>query len=235
MVLAGGPFNSGRCYKVITTIMPDHIFDSMKTKAIILDLDNTIYPVSSIGEELFSSLFQLIQQYGEYSGHFPEIKQAIMRQPFQKVADTYKFSNRLKEAGTDLLKNLTYDKPMLAFADYAQVKHLPGAKFLVTTGFAKLQQSKIKQLNLASDFTEIQVVDPSTTSKTKQDVFQDILSRHNYQPAEVVVVGDDPESELKGGAALGLVTVLYDKINLNPGTTAYPRITDFSQLKHYIT
>jgi putative hydrolase of the HAD superfamily len=37
----------------------------MRKKAIILDLDNTIYPVSSIGDKLFKSLLHLISDSGD--------------------------------------------------------------------------------------------------------------------------------------------------------------------------
>jgi putative hydrolase of the HAD superfamily len=42
----------------------------MQKKAIIFDLDNTVYAVRTIGEELFASLFELITQDGKsYTGH----------------------------------------------------------------------------------------------------------------------------------------------------------------------
>ena len=42
----------------------------MTKKALILDLDNTIYPVSAIGEKLFGKLFHLIIESGDYTGDF---------------------------------------------------------------------------------------------------------------------------------------------------------------------
>ena len=38
----------------------------MPKQALILDLDNTIYPVQQIGQDLFCNLFQLISESGEY-------------------------------------------------------------------------------------------------------------------------------------------------------------------------
>lgn len=206
----------------------------MKKKALILDLDNTIYPVSSIGEELFKSLFDLILKSGEYSGDFEAIRKEIMRTPFQKVAADFKFSSQLTETGTELLKNLSYDKPMFAFEDYAAIKNIPCKKFLVTTGFIKLQQSKVKQLGIENDFAEVHIVDPRTSDKTKKDIFQDILNRYGYSQADVLVVGDDLNSEIKAATELGIDTVLYDKLNFNPDITLLNKISDFSQLKDYV-
>ncbi|GEO02857.1 hypothetical protein AAE02nite_05210 [Adhaeribacter aerolatus] len=206
----------------------------MKKKALILDLDNTIYPVSSIGEALFKSLFELIKQSGEYFGDFKEIKQEIMRTPFQKVAADFKFSSQLTAAGTELLQDLTYDEPMFAFEDYTEIKNIPCTKFLVTTGFIKLQRSKVEQLGIEKDFAEIHIVDPRTSNKTKKDIFQDILNRYNYNQADVLVVGDDRNSEIKAATELGIDTVLYDKLNFNPDITSPNKISDFRQLKDFV-
>ena len=72
-----------------------------------------------------------------------------------------------------------------------------------------MQLSKIKHLGIENDFKEIHVVNPVITSK--KEVFADIVQRYNYNPEEVLVVGDDPESEIAAAKALGIPTVLYDK------------------------
>ena len=206
----------------------------MKKKAIIIDLDNTVYPVSSIGEELFRPLFQLIEDSGDYTGELDEIKQEIMRKPFQKVAEEYKFSDKLAEQGIALLEELTYDKKMTAFEDYTEVRSVPCQKFLVTTGFTKMQQSKVQQLGIADDFEEVHIVDPQLSDKTKKDIFEEIVDRYGFDPAEVLVVGDDPESEVKAAKELGMDAVLYDKMNFNPHLNDNNRITDFKQLKDFL-
>ncbi|WP_276495932.1 HAD family hydrolase [Pontibacter litorisediminis] len=183
----------------------------MQIKALILDLDNTIYPVPSIGEELFKPFFDVLEDSGDFEGDLKEIKQDMMRIPFQKVAEKYKFSEQLKKKGDNILQNLAYDKEIEPYEDFSMVRKLPYKRFLVTTGYEKMQQSKVKQLYLEADFEEVHVVDPSKTDKTKKDVFKSILERYNYKAAEVLVIGDDPESELKAGQELGIATVLYSR------------------------
>jgi putative hydrolase of the HAD superfamily len=65
----------------------------MRKKTVILDLDNTIYPVHSIGNELFYTLFKLIEESGEYNGNLQEIKNDIMRRPFQKLPPNINSAN----------------------------------------------------------------------------------------------------------------------------------------------
>lgn len=204
----------------------------MLKKAIILDLDNTIYPVSSIGEKLFASLLKLIQERNNHD--FDKIKKDIMRRPFQVVAAAFNFSAALTQDGIELLKELTYDEAMQPFDDYVYAKGLLCKKYLVTTGFIKLQQSKIAALGIENDFEEIHIVDPLTSKRTKKDVFADIIIRNGFDIAEVLVVGDDLHSEIKAAQDLGIDTVLYDKLNQYYDNSSLDSITDFSTLKYFL-
>lgn len=202
----------------------------MTKKAIIYDLDNTIYPVASIGEQLFAPLFTLLAESVEQPEQMAAIKDDIMRRPFQVVAAAYSFSEKLTKQATDLLNDLTYKGEIKPFSDYPEIRSLPGKRFLVTTGFQKLQQSKVDGMGLAPDFEEIHIVDPGKSDKTKKDVFADIMQRHSLTVSEVLVVGDDPESEIKAARQLGIDTVHYDKYNKHTNTVASYKISDFKAL-----
>jgi putative hydrolase of the HAD superfamily len=206
----------------------------MQKKVIIFDLDNTIYPVHAIGNELFATLFELIIQDGSHAHHMDQIKDDIMRKPFQLVASGYHFSEALTQKGIALLKDLAYSGKMEPFSDYQFVRDLPVDKFLVTTGFLKLQQSKVERLKIAQDFTEIHIVDPSTSNQTKKDVFADIIKRHGYHTKDVLVVGDDLHSEIKAAQDLKIDAVLYDKSHLHNDKTSIHQISDFKQLISFL-
>jgi putative hydrolase of the HAD superfamily len=181
-------------------------------KAIILDLDNTIYPVSAIADELFERFFLMLESDSESMNFqiLEQAKDAITRMPFHAVADKYNFSLELKNKGIELLKTLTYDLPMQPFADYHLIKVIPIKKFLVTTGFTNLQRSKIKMLGIEGDFEEIHIVDPEISSITKKDVFARIMKRYHYDAEDLLVIGDDPESEIRAALELGIDTFLFD-------------------------
>ncbi|MVN91668.1 HAD family hydrolase [Mucilaginibacter aquatilis] len=205
-------------------------------KALILDLDNTIYPVSSIGNELFEPLLQLLEESKPQIADekIKQIKAEIMRRAWQKVADDFDLSAELKQTGTELLRELTYDKPMQTFADYKEVKLIDLAKFLVTMGFTNMQQSKVEQLNITNDFTEIHINDPELTKDTKKEVFQDIMLKYTFKPQEILVIGDDPESEIKAALDLGIPTVLYDRNSSYAQQKADHRISNFKELPKVI-
>jgi putative hydrolase of the HAD superfamily len=201
-------------------------------KAIFFDLDNTIYSVSSIADRLFGDLFRLLEESGELNGSLDDVKKELMRIPYQKVAEEHGFSEELTRKGIDLLRHQVYEGPIAPFDDYEEVRRLPVAKFLVTAGFPKLQQSKIDGMNLALDFKEVHVVDVEKTSK--KEVFEEIMHRNHFQPSEILVVGDDMDSEIKAAQELGMAAVLYDKLNLSDGSTPVPVITNYRQLSFYL-
>jgi len=110
-------------------------------RALIFDLDNTIYPVSAIAPYLFTGLFELLDRHPEIldEATLAAAKDDLQRRHYHLVADKYNFGAELTEAGLKLLKNLEYHQPMQPFEAYHQLKAIPLKKFLVTTGFSKLQ------------------------------------------------------------------------------------------------
>jgi putative hydrolase of the HAD superfamily len=206
----------------------------MRKKAIILDLDNTIYPVSAIGDKLFQSLFSLIKKSGAYQGNLEEIKRRIMRQPFQVVANDFSFGEQLVSDCLQLLSELTYEDKMEPFEGYEILRDLPCKKYLVTTGFTKLQHSKIKQLDISKDFEIIFVVDPNQSGLTKKDIFQKILADHQYKPEDVLVVGDDLHSEIKAAKELGIGTVLYNHNGEQPEVKGQDTVHSFKEIMPYL-
>jgi len=202
----------------------------MRRKALILDLDNTIYPVSSIGDKLFAPLFDLIKRDEKAAPEFDQIRKEVMRRPFQHVAEEFHFSKALTDRGIEILRNITYNDKIAPFEDYRFVRELPLDKFLVTTGFIKMQQSKVDAMQLQDDFKEIHIIDPETTDKVKKDLFVEIVDRHNYDKSQVLIIGDDVYSEIKAAQELGIDAVLYDKLKLYKNEKSVTRITDFAEL-----
>jgi FMN phosphatase YigB (HAD superfamily) len=78
----------------------------------------------------------------------------------------------------------------------------------VTSGFRRLQESKIKALNLAPFFTAVYVDAIDEPGRLgKQGVFERILMDYELTSTEVLVVGDNADSEIRAGNRLGMRTV----------------------------
>jgi putative hydrolase of the HAD superfamily len=209
-------------------------------KAIIFDLDNTIYPVSDIADHLFAGLFGVLDQNSALINKTdPEIitriKDEMTRRPFQYIADKFQLDEAIRDQMTGVLRNMTYDLPMRSFDDYHHLKQIPLVKFLVTTGYLKLQYSKIRQLGIENDFEEIIVVDPDVSNKTKKDVFAEIMEKYNYKPEELLIIGDDPESEIKAAIALNIDTFLFDPAGIYPSAATTHRSHSLKQVLNILS
>jgi putative hydrolase of the HAD superfamily len=199
-------------------------------RAFIFDLDNTIFSVPSIGHALFRPLFDMLSAAGVSREKLDAIKQDVMRKPFQWVAKHYSLEPKLAEDSIEILKKLKHRGEITPFRDFSLIRNHPADKFIVTTGFRNMQESKVTALGLEKDFKEIFIIDPTTSSDSKKDIFRKILAKYGYTPEEVLIIGDDPDSEIKAANELRIDSVLYDKANAFPNANATYRISDYQQL-----
>lgn len=205
-------------------------------RALIIDLDNTIYPVKSISNHLFAPLFNLIDQYADALGAnaVAAAKEEITRAPFQRVASEFNFSDELLHRGVALLTEAVIDEAMQPYPDYKHLQNISIDKFLVTTGFIKMQNSKVNKLGIRRHFRNIYIVDPATSPKTKTDMFAQIMENYHYQASELLVIGDDPESEIKAAKPLDIKTVLYDPEGKYPYGHAHYHIKNHREVEQLL-
>ncbi|WP_419801215.1 HAD family hydrolase [Mucilaginibacter sp.] len=181
----------------------------MIKKALIFDLDDTIYPIKPYADAMFGPLYDLIRPH--ISEEILEaVKEDLLTTPFQKVADRYHFSYGLKQEGMQISLDMGFDGELTPFEDYLPLRDLKIEKFLVTGGYTKFQKSKIKQLGVGRDFKEIFIPDPAKSNLEKADVFKQILNKYHYGPKDVLVIGDNPEAEIAAAKELDIETYLYD-------------------------
>jgi putative hydrolase of the HAD superfamily len=201
-------------------------------RVLILDLDNTIYPVSSISNHLFGQLFKLIDEQlapGD-SDMVNKAKDELTRRPYQHVADEFGFSAELKAKGMELLSNIEFTDAMHAFPEYGDLRSIVIDKYLVTTGFTKLQLSKVKMLGIEADFKGVYIVDPEKSTQTKKDVFTMIMAENGYAVEEVLVIGDDPKSEIKAAIDLSIDTFLFDPADKHTDVAVTHRGKDYKEV-----
>jgi FMN phosphatase YigB (HAD superfamily) len=132
------------------------------------------------------------------------------------VAAKYSFSEAMLAAGWRVFVAMEVARPMHGYGDLPILAELPAQLFLVTSGFRRLQESKIKALNLAPFFTALYVDAIDEPDRLgKQGVFERILTDYELTSAEVLVVGDNADSEIRAGNHLGMRTVQ----TLRPGVS----------------
>ena len=180
-------------------------------QAVILDLDNCICDAREPGGDLFAPAFDAICRAND--GQVPEDRlQAAFGEcwftSFDVVARRYGFSKDMYDAGFAVFSRLEGRKPLFGYPDVPVLSGITIDKYLVTTGFRRLQDSKVRALGISPWFRKV-VIDAVDLPphRGKQAIFADLLAEGGYEPARVLAVGDNPVSELAAGKALGMVTV----------------------------
>ncbi|KRT16741.1 hypothetical protein ASU31_07965 [Pedobacter ginsenosidimutans] len=195
-----------------------------------IDLDNTIYFTKPNEEQLMGELYRYLESLdlGISDEKFQLAKGEMLRTPFLKVAKKYGFKEEIMPEVISYLHRREVTKPLNPSDDYHFIKSLNGRKFIVTAGFPKQQTSKVKMLGIADDFEAVHVVDVSTTNKN--EAFKLLIEKYGLNKDDILIIGDDAESEIKFGMELGIETFLLDPENLHPNAETTFRGTDLSGL-----
>jgi len=121
------------------------------------------------------------------------------------------------------------------YSDLAVLKDLAVQRFLVTSGFRRLQESKVRGLGFADWFAAIYIdALDEPNRRGKHGCFQDIHSAHGLRPDEVLVVGDNPDSEIQAGNRLGMKTIQVLRPGVPPSERATRQIRGLMEWKEFL-
>jgi FMN phosphatase YigB (HAD superfamily) len=208
------------------------------TRAIIFDLDSCLAAANEVGDQLFAPAFAAIRAAND--GSVPEemLRAAFAeswRVAFDAVADKYGFTEAMRAAGWQAFRQAEVTTPMSGYGDLAVLKELPVQRFLVTSGFRRLQESKVRALGFAEWFaaTHIDAID-EPERKGKHGLFQDLLTTHCLRPDEVLVVGDNPDSEIEAGNRLAMETIQILRPGVPRSDKARAHINNLTELKELL-
>jgi putative hydrolase of the HAD superfamily len=139
------------------------------------------------------------------------------------------------KAGWDVFSRIAVETPMKGYNDLDVLRELPVELYLVTSGFRRLQESKIKALNFELLFTgtHVDAID-EVERKGKQGIFESILDDKQFKPEEVIVVGDNPDSEIEAGNKLGMKTVQILRPGVPRGSNATHYVNTLAELKSWL-
>lgn len=181
---------------------------------IVFDLDDTVYSSSSIEPESYIELFDVIfrsLRTADVDIDLEEFKRNLLKLPLDQVFRKYHFEKKLLYQIKNEIENLKFDFKIEPYSDFFKVKDLDFIKILVTSGMTKIQKAKILALKIENIFDDVIVDDPFFLEDEvgKKDVFMRIVDYYNIDAKQVVVIGDNPSSELVAGLELGMTTVHF--------------------------
>lgn len=177
----------------------------------IFDLDNCLLDARAVGS-LFEPALNAVRQANQGALPPDRLEEALEQcwyTAFDLVAERYGFTQAMRAAGWHQFSQMQVTGPLQGYPDIALVPRIPLRRYLVTSGFRRLQDSKIDALGIRPWFEQVVIdaIDDPSGHQGKQAIFAQILAREGCPPQSALVVGDNPLSELAAGRALGATTV----------------------------
>ncbi|MBI5795746.1 MAG: HAD-IA family hydrolase [Planctomycetes bacterium] len=194
---------------------------SRKIKAIIFDLDDTLYDCSGTlvvrgRRQVAKTIARLINSSEEEAYHLQlemEEKYGVKANIYEKIVSHYHLPGTYAQ---ELLEEFVHINisDITAFPDVIEtLKRLKAQGYrlvLVTSGDKEIQRKKIDVLGLNNRYFDDIVITERNKGQSKKACFQEIMKRYDLQAEEVICVGDKIDDELAAGKSLGMVTVMFE-------------------------
>ncbi len=218
---------------------------SDRIKAIIFDLDDTLYDCSGTlvlkSRKLAAKIISKAVKCSETEALKLQLELEDRLGPkddiFHKIANQYNLPEDFCEEISNTINTLEVEGAILfpgTMASIDELKRTGYKLFLVTFGNREIQEKKIKVLDLESAFDEIIITE---NPLGKEKCFKEILAKYGLEPEQVLCVGDKIKDEIEAGKRLGMSTALmkhgrhyhFYKSEINDGEP-YLHITKVSDL-----
>jgi putative hydrolase of the HAD superfamily len=178
----------------------------MMIKLLIFDLDNTLFDTyTQLGINVVEKMIVQLRKFGLTKEQERVLREKYHITGFRILANQLGFSEEMKHIGMETYKNMDLSQ-IKPFDDVKLIPALKQKKTLVTSGLKDVQMRKVEILGLDGVFDEV-AVDESSSHENKQRIFVGMMKKYKAKPAETMIIGDNPESELAAGNNLGIITV----------------------------
>ena len=195
--------------------------NSRKTRAIIFDLDDTLYDCSGTlvvrgRRQVAKTIARLIKCSEEEAYQLQldmEEKYGVKANIYEKIVTLYNLPGTYAQ---ELLEEFVHIdiSDITVFPDVIdtliQLKTRGYKLILVTSGDKQIQGKKIDALGLNNRRFDDVVITGRNKEQSKKACFQEIMKRYDLQPEEVICVGDKIDDELTASKSLGMVTVIFE-------------------------
>ena len=194
---------------------------SRKIRAIIFDLDDTLYDCSGTlvvrgRRQVAKTIAKLINCSAEEAYQLQldmEEKYGVKASIYEKIVTHYNLPGTYAQ---ELLEEFVHINisDITVFPDVVdtlkQVKSQGYKLILVTSGDKEIQRKKIDVLGLNNTYFDDIVITERDKDQSKRACFQEIMKHYDLQAEEVICVGDKIDDELSASKSLGMVTVMFE-------------------------
>ncbi|MDP6923801.1 MAG: HAD-IA family hydrolase [Candidatus Scalindua sp.] len=189
---------------------------SARVKAIIFDLDDTLYDCSGTlvlkRRKLAAKIISKAIKCSEAEALKLQLELENRLGPksdiASEIASLYDLPEEFCKEVANTINTLEVEGVIL-FPDTMdsinELKKIGYKLFLVTFGSREMQEKKIKVLGLEKTFDEIIITE---NPRGKEKCFKEILSKYDLEPEQVLCVGDKIKDEIEVGKRFGMSTAL---------------------------
>lgn len=196
--------------------------DSKNVKAIIFDLDDTLYDCSGTlvvqGRKHAAKIIARLINCSEEEAYHLQVKMEGQYGTNVNIYEKIVVSRRLPHACIkELLEEFIY-------TDITGITLFPGVietlkklkahgykLILVTSGEKSIQNKKIQVLGLQHGYFDDIFIADRVAGQLKNGCFKEIIQRYHLKPEEIVCIGDKIEDELTASKSLGMITVMLEQ------------------------
>jgi putative hydrolase of the HAD superfamily len=206
--------------------------------AIIFDLDNCLAAADEPGPQLLAPVFDAVRA-ANGGALTPVALDDAFREcwihAFDWIAERHRFTEPMRTAGWRAFRDIEVREPMHGYGDLDLLPSIRDVRFLVTSGFRRLQESKVRALGIGSHFAEV-IVDAvdEPNRRGKERIFADLVRDYQLSRDEVVVVGDNIESELAAANRLALHSVQIVRPGIVPASGVSARVQNLFELQEWL-
>jgi len=207
------------------------------TKAIIFDLDMCILDTRTISVSVLHPVLNVLHGSAISSFLKTEIERQLWTTSLEDIINQFALPTSLAEELRDSYLQIEIPNDIKTFGDNDAIAQLPVAKLLVTSGYRRLQESKIDKLGIKTLFDEIVIdaIDNPESRMGKEKIFREILQRHGWNQKEVLVVGDSASSELAAAKSLQIPTAQILRPTIQRADDVDHHIHSFYELAELIS
>lgn len=201
-------------------------------KAIIYDLDHTLFNPKTIERDIFEPVFESLKEVELIVDYdLAQFKLDFFSISSNALIEKY-FNDRSKERFIQCLRNMNPLPKLETYKDGFIVQEINTINYLVTSGIKEFQNNKIDALGIRNWFAEIYIDDPIDVEWSgKEEIVKLIMNKHNYDKSELLVVGDNAESEIKAGNNLGIETIQILRKGIKAADVVTYKIKSLNKLK----
>lgn len=188
-------------------------------KLIIFDLDNTLYPEAQYFYYLLIEAERKLDVKQKVDINIDSIESLVTRRHKDILSHIFKLffltdpSNEEHQILFDLYCDLKCELSL--YQDAIEIiKELNKRKIqvaLLSNGIFKVQNNKVKLLNLDKMVDKVFILDSKDYQKPHGKSFKSVLINFNVKPEEAIMVGDDPINDIEGAKKVGLRTYRVKK------------------------